>query len=118
MISNRPHRPGMLPYKAVEEMINAAGQRKYDPTPIRALLKAVNLFPVGSWVKMADGALAVVVAPNPTEYAKPYVRVMLRGGKRVNEPAIVDVAPEPPARRIESAIEAPKGVFTLEAFCK
>ncbi len=63
IISNRPYRRGEKPYRAIEEVIHLAGQRKYDPRVVRALLQTVNLFPVGSWVKMADGSSAVVVCP-------------------------------------------------------
>lgn len=117
MISNRPYRKGEQPYKALEEVIRLAGQRKYDANVVRALLKAVNLFPVGTWVKLADRSMGVVVCPSEEEYARPHVRVVYRQGKRVPGFPLIPQEGEG-AVNIETAIAPPGGSSALAAFCR
>lgn len=117
MISNRPYRQGEQPYKALEEVIRLAGQRKYDSNVVRALLKAVNLFPIGTWVRLSDGSVGVVVCPNQDEYARPWVRVVYRAGKRVPGFPLVPQGAGATVT-IDSAIAPPGGSSALAAFCK
>jgi HD-GYP domain-containing protein (c-di-GMP phosphodiesterase class II) len=115
-ISNRPYRKGEQPYKALEEVIHMAGQRKFDLKVVRGLLQTVNLFPVGSWVRMNDASSGVVVCPNPGEYARPFVRLILdRMGKPVPDFPLV-TAESNPGLHIERAIDAPSGIPALLAF--
>ncbi|NUQ35939.1 MAG: HD-GYP domain-containing protein [Planctomycetaceae bacterium] len=116
MISNRPHRAGLQPYKAIENVLREASAKvqKYDPGIVKALLKAVNIFPVGSWVKLTDGSVGVVTVPNQEEFACPYVRVLVKDGKLAlnGQPAIATNQ----AIKIEKAIDAPAGTDALRAF--
>ncbi|MCA8939000.1 MAG: HD domain-containing protein, partial [Planctomycetes bacterium] len=117
MIANRPYRRGGQPYKALEEVIHLAGQKKYEVGVVRSLLKAVNLFPVGSWVRMTDGSYGVIVCPNEAEYARPWVRVVLRHGQKL--PRFPLIGPDHPNIRIDRACEPPMGAGSaLEAFCE
>src|SRR5262249_70558 len=61
LTSNRPHRPGLLPYYALERILHGVKDGFYDSQVARALLKTVSLFPVGSSVQLTDGRTGVVI---------------------------------------------------------
>ncbi len=117
MIAQRPYRKGELPYKALEELILLAGQRKCDSVTTRALLQAINLFPIGTWVEMSDKSLGVVTCPNEREYARPFVRIVYRENKKVNEELLVEMRTEK-LLKIDHAVAPPPGSNALEAFYK
>jgi HD-GYP domain-containing protein (c-di-GMP phosphodiesterase class II) len=75
LISPRPHRPGMLPYHAVEELIRGARNGLFDGSVVRALLHTVSLFPIGSCVEMNDGRVGRVVRANGKAYTRPVVEL-------------------------------------------
>lgn len=116
MISNRPYRKGERPYRALEEVIHLAGQRKYDSRVVRALLQSVNLFPVGSWVRLADGSMGVVVCPNNAEFARPWVRAVFdRNGKPIAGFPLISTSDQNGVG-IDRAIDPPQGLSALVAF--
>lgn len=118
MISNRPHRRGERPYKALEEVIHLAGQRKYDSRVVRALLQSVNLFPVGSWVRLANGCVGVVVCPNTAEFARPWVRIIFDPQGKPIPGFPLNSTADSTGIGIERAIDAPQGLSALIAFFK
>lgn len=79
LVSPRPHRPGRMPYYAVESLIRETKTGLYDPDVVRALLRTVSLFPIGSCVELNDGRLGRVIRSNGEAYTKPIVEVWGRG---------------------------------------
>jgi HD-GYP domain-containing protein (c-di-GMP phosphodiesterase class II) len=79
MISPRPHRAPMAPYLAVEQLLHASRQRLYAPWAVRALLRSVSLFPIGSSVELSDGRAARVLRTCGDNYTKPVVEVWTAG---------------------------------------
>ncbi len=73
MTSPRPHRPAMLPYSAMQELIELAKKGKYDSAAVRGLLHTVSLFPVGSFVELSDGRVGKVVRSNREYFTRPVV---------------------------------------------
>lgn len=94
LVSPRPHRPGLLPYRAMEQMLNATRRGDFDPKVMRALLCTTSLFPIGSFVELTDGRICKVVRSNRENYARPVVELCLPGGQGQG-PQIVDLASEP-----------------------
>lgn len=92
LISKRPWRPAMLPYHAMEQIVLMGARRELDPDIVRALLSCVSLFPIGSWVELADGARARVVATSGSNYAKPVVSVTERRGEKLSPPSRLNLA--------------------------
>jgi len=91
--SERPHRPARLPYHAMERVLQEVNAQKFDTEVVRALLRVMGLFPVGSWVRMSDGSVARVVAPNQHSYTRPVVSVVLDdGGRELATPRPIDLA--------------------------
>lgn len=79
LVSPRPHRPGMLPYKAMERMLKQVQEGLFDPLAFRALLNTVSLFPIGSFVELSDGRVGKVIRSNGEAYHRPIVSVWKKG---------------------------------------
>lgn len=73
MIAPRPYRPPHDPYRAVEELLYAAHRGRFDPVSVKALLRVVSLFPVGSCVWLSDGRVARVQRGNRGAVDRPVV---------------------------------------------
>lgn len=101
LINDRSHRPAILPYRAIETILKLAQEKKLDGQIIRAFLKSVGLFPVGSYVKLSDGRSGQVVGVHPKQYDKPVVSLMFEGGNSIPRPARVDLASNPDLRIVE-----------------
>ncbi len=78
LISPRPHRPGMMPYHAVEHVLRGARMGLFDQMSVRGLLRAVSLFPIGSCIELSDGRVARVLRANGDDFAKPTVQAWRR----------------------------------------
>jgi len=116
MTSNRPYRPGMLPYQAMEQLLLMAARGQLASSAVRALLNCMSLFPVGSWVELEDGSIARVVAGSGAVYTRPVVSVVFRGGKRLDEPERIDLSAEK-GLRVSRPVPAPHGaVGAMDAF--
>lgn len=76
LVSPRPHRAGMLPYHAIEQVLHSARKGLFDPAVVRALLHTISLFPIGSYVELTDGRIAKVVRSNRDAYMSPVVEVI------------------------------------------
>lgn len=75
MVSDRPYRPAILPYKAVEAIVKQVKDGYFEPGVARLLLETLSLYPVGSYVLLSDRRLAKVVRSNGPVYDRPIVRV-------------------------------------------
>jgi HD-GYP domain-containing protein (c-di-GMP phosphodiesterase class II) len=73
LLAPRPHRPGLLPYRAMEQILQEAHAGLYDPAVVRALLHTVSLFPIGSYVEISDGRVGKVLRSNRDSYAAPVI---------------------------------------------
>ncbi len=71
--TSRPWRAPKLAYMAMEELQQAAARRRLWQPAVHALIQAVGLFPVGSYVRLSDGKHARVVAANPHAVDRPVV---------------------------------------------
>lgn len=74
MLSDRPHRPGIQPYAAIESLVHSVRAGRLDPEPVRLLLQTVSLYPVGSYVLLSNGQVAKILRSNGLSYDRPVVR--------------------------------------------
>ena len=82
--SHRPHRKAMLPYKALETLAKMAKLELVDPLPMRGLLRFLGLYPVGSLVRLSDQSVAKVIQPNPADWTRPRIAVLIdSSGNRI-----------------------------------
>ncbi len=75
LVSPRQHRPAMLPYAAMARMLHSTREGLFDPLAVRALLRAVSLFPLGSFVELNDKRVGRVIRSNGDAYNRPTVEV-------------------------------------------
>ncbi|MGI9455626.1 MAG: HD-GYP domain-containing protein [Aeoliella sp.] len=93
LVSPRPHRPGLMPYYAVEHLLYGVKSNLFDSRSVRSLLKTISLFPIGSYVKLSDGRIARVLRANPADYYRPVVEAW-RAEELAAAPMLVDLAKE------------------------
>lgn len=85
LTADRPYRPRLMPYAAMELLIRKSEKKHFDPAVVRALLHVVSLFPIGSLCVLSDGTVARVLRSNRTNYTKPVVQVLQSAtGERVD----------------------------------
>lgn len=90
LVSPRPHRPGMLPYKAVEWMLAGVNSGLFDPVAMRALLQTISLFPIGSFVELSDNRVGKVIRANGDAYHRPVISAWKKGATHLL-PDVVDL---------------------------
>lgn len=76
--ARRRYRANKRPYEAIEELVMIAASGKFDRRIVRALIEAVGLFPVGSWVLLSTNEPAMVVGADAANIDRPIVRVERR----------------------------------------
>lgn len=87
LVSPRPHRAGRMPYYAMEYLIREAKKGLFDPEVVRAMLRTISLFPIGSCIELNDGRPGRVIRASGEAYTKPIVEVWERD--QLNMPATV-----------------------------
>jgi HD-GYP domain-containing protein (c-di-GMP phosphodiesterase class II) len=74
------HRSGrgqnVTPYEALGMVLGPLASR-FEPALLWALVRSVGFFPPGQMVRLDDGAVALVLSPNPRDLARPNVRVIV-----------------------------------------
>ena len=109
---------GVSPSEALGIMLGPLAHG-FEPALLWALVQSVGYYPAGQIVELDDGSLAGVLAPNPSDPARPHVRVLDRsGGARVEQPEHSELRPIPPHRSVRRALwiaEYPEGAEALLA---
>jgi HD-GYP domain-containing protein (c-di-GMP phosphodiesterase class II) len=94
LVSDRPYRNGLQPYYAMETLLRNVREGLYEAGVVRALLRAVSLFPIGSYVKLSDGRVGRVIRANGEHYDRPVVEAWHAERSDVAR-AAVDLLQEP-----------------------
>ncbi len=84
LTTERPHRLAMSPYDAIK-IINAGIDTQYDPRIVQAFIKKFSLYPSGSFVKLNDGSIALVIRNNESSVIRPVVRLLKHSDGRLYE---------------------------------
>ncbi len=71
----RHHRSAQSSHEAMVEMLKNTG-KQYDETVIKALLYSMSLFPIGSYVYLADGRIGLIADTNPEDPKNPIVQLI------------------------------------------
>jgi len=104
MTSPRPHRPAIPPYYAIVELLESAKANQFDPNAVRALITAVGLFPLGSFVELSDGRTAEVLSNDHQKFSKPIVEAWHRSAPDVRETVDLNLENAPTILRPALAI--------------
>ncbi|MFH1762151.1 MAG: HD domain-containing phosphohydrolase [bacterium] len=105
LTSTRPYRKRLIPYKAMEYLLNNVRQGLLDALSVKKYLEYTSLFPVGSLVRLSDNSIAKVVKPNSKLSAKPLLSKIISPDNRVipdGKSEVVDLAEETRLNVIEA----------------
>ena len=105
LVSPRPHRPGMVPYHAVRKILRDTNAGLYDSHAVRALLKTVSLFPIGSYVALNDGRVGKVIRAAGDAYERPIIEAWRRADPLTSR-SVIDLSQQENVR-IESSLARP-----------
>ncbi len=90
MVSDRPHRPGILPHEAVKVLL-AGKDKKYDPTVLKAFVSTIGVYPIGSFVLLNDGSTAKVVEANAAAPFFPTVQICMSKTTSITVDSIINL---------------------------
>lgn len=122
MVSDQPWRPGMLPDRALDQLLKESG-RRVETALVARFAQLVGRYPVGTTVLLQTGELGVVYSPPESEdhHLRPVVRLLTGEKDRLGpEVALVDLREKSPAgvyRRtiVRSVSPGPLGIDVLQA---
>lgn len=78
--SRRAYRRPMLPHEGMKLILDAGGTL-FDPALVRAFVRVMGVYPVGSVVELDSGELAVVVRPGDQDTARPVIRIVTNAAR-------------------------------------
>lgn len=107
LLSDRPYRSAIQPYKAVESMVKSVGQGRIDADSVRLLLQTVSLYPVGSYVILSNGQLAKVLRTNSWRYDRPIVRTWPQRTEPTDDSGDILNLVEEPTLTVKEAVPSP-----------
>lgn len=117
LTADRPHRPAILPYQAMEQVVHFGNRRQLDPEAIRAFLRVLCLYPIGSWVQLSDMRIGKVVAAGDTAYDRPVVHALFDADRRpLAAPEFVNLSKVPDCRVVRAVDGAGLGVDIMDGF--
>lgn len=105
----------MTPHKALSIMFGPL-QDRFDLGALWALVQVVGFYPPGQMVKLDDDSVAVVIANNRQDPARPHLRLVLHpNGRGVKANENIEFRPLPPERSIKRALRAKEYLEDLGA---
>ncbi len=105
MAHPRADRAARVVYIALNEIIDMRN-KFFDPQLIKALIRIVSIFPLGSLVKLNNGAIGRVVGANRLYPTRPLVEILLDPrGKRLSSSYLLNLSEEPMLNITDPAIE-------------
>jgi HD-GYP domain-containing protein (c-di-GMP phosphodiesterase class II) len=102
------HRSGrgqnVTPYEAMGMMLGPFASR-FEPALLWALVRSLGFYPPGQMVALDDGAVALVLSPNPLDLARPNVRIVVNSlGEWLDASRREEFLPLPPERAVMRAL--------------
>lgn len=96
MVSEKPYRNSMIGYQAMKNLLSDNG-RRFDPEVLKAFIKTMGIYPIGSLVLINNGALARVIDVHGDAPLRPKLQILIdEFGKiyRGNEGEVLDLLTE------------------------
>ncbi|MGQ0666777.1 MAG: HD domain-containing phosphohydrolase [Nitrospiraceae bacterium] len=112
LVSERPYRKRLLPYKAVRELLVA--ERSTFPREIlKALVEQLSVYPLGTTVRLTTGEVGTVVRVNSRYPLRPVVKVEEKNGSDGPAPRQVDLSLTPLVSVVETLDPPAVGKLTF-----
>jgi HD-GYP domain-containing protein (c-di-GMP phosphodiesterase class II) len=83
--SNRPYRDAHSPYHAMQAILRQASRDVFDREVVRHLLDCISLFPIGSYVRLSNGATGKVIRANARFHTKPVIVLLNSDGSETDD---------------------------------
>jgi putative nucleotidyltransferase with HDIG domain len=107
MVSPRAHRLPMLPFQAMRVVMDDGAKGMLDWDIVQSFVKALSIYPIGSYVRLEGGEVARVVRSQPEIPEKPVIAVIADAQRNVlKTPVEIDLAMTEPTPTFEP-IQAP-----------
>jgi HD-GYP domain-containing protein (c-di-GMP phosphodiesterase class II) len=105
LVVGTPERRGLSPDQALRRLLEGEAASRFDPVVLRLFASTVGLYPVGSWVRLSGGQIAVVVAvpADTAAFARPVVKVVRDQGRPAD--ALVDLSTRSDGLRIVASAD-------------
>lgn len=92
LTSERCYHKGISPPAALRK-IYEWGQHHFDPDMVRAFIKCIGIYPVGTLVSLESGKLGVVIDQNDDNLTKPVVRAFFSSRRQCYiPPEVIDLS--------------------------
>jgi putative nucleotidyltransferase with HDIG domain len=102
MVSPRAHRLPMLPHQAMKVVMDDGAKGMLDWDLVHAFVKAMSVYPVGSYVRLEGGEIARVVRASSEIPDKPVIAVVADAQRFLfKTPVEIDLAMTEPAPKFE-----------------
>ncbi|MDR5585888.1 MULTISPECIES: HD-GYP domain-containing protein [Clostridium] len=96
LTGNRPYRNPIKPLEAIEYIMAGVGS-SFDYNVVKAFLKKIEPYPIGSCVKLSDKRRATVIGDNINNPLRPIIKILQKNG---DEAEIIDLQNDLNARNI------------------
>jgi HD-GYP domain-containing protein (c-di-GMP phosphodiesterase class II) len=93
----------ITPYEALGMVLGPMSSR-FEPALLWALVQSVGFYPPGQMIELSDGALALVLAPNSVDVARPHVRIVHDKDGTLLEGEPVELLPIPETMSVKRAL--------------
>ncbi|MDR1929493.1 MAG: HD-GYP domain-containing protein [Treponema sp.] len=76
MVSEKPYRNSMMGYQAMKNLLSDNSSR-FDPAVLKAFIKIMGIYPIGSVIMLNSGAVARVVEIQGDAQLRPKIRILI-----------------------------------------
>ncbi len=102
MVSPRAHRLPMLPFQAMRVVMDDGAKGMLDWDLVQSFIKALSIYPIGSYVKLEGGEYARVVRSQPEIPDKPVIAIIADAQRNIlRTPVEIDLAMTEPTPQFE-----------------
>ena len=82
MVSKKPYRNSMIGYQAMKNLLSD-NLRRFDPEVVKAFVRTMGIYPIGSFILLNNGAMARVVDVKATAPLRPTIRILINESGKV-----------------------------------
>ena len=76
MVSEKPYRNSMIGYAAMKALLSD-NSRRFDPEILKAFIRSMGIYPIGSLVLLNNAAIAKVFETHPDAPLRPKLRILV-----------------------------------------